>query len=410
VDERRWFCRTFPELVRRQECLMPLYGEGLKRPFVFAAALRVNDVLSRRRNVGVDAARAIPDGRVLGVAETVSHFPLVDRRDLRGSGLWYDAAMPNSQRVLIEILRWACHLGATALNYVEATALVRRGDGIEGVEARDVLDGRTHTFAARTVCNCAGPWSAGLAARFARPAPRLFQPSLAFNVLLDREPVSASAVAVAPRQSRGRGPVYFLYPAFGRVLAGTAHLPWAGGTDRPVPREEDVHRFLADLNASIPGLDARVDHVKRVFAGLLPASAPGTARLAVGPVIVDHAREGGPAGFVSISGVKFTTARRVAEQTLALLGGQFARAPASGSTGRPPLAAGVDFDRPGALAGPEAVARLRSLVDDESVMTLDDLLLRRTNWALLEDDLDGLRRRTAQRLGWDVMTAARRAV
>ena len=67
--------------------------------------------------------------------------------------------------------------------------------------------------------------------------------------------------------------------AIGRLLAGTMHLPWAHGVERPAaPREEDVQRFLDDLNAAIPGLCARREHVLRVFAGLLPATAEGTAR------------------------------------------------------------------------------------------------------------------------------------
>ena len=92
----------------------------------------------------------IERGRVLNVAETVARFPLVDRRDLRGAGVWYDVTMVQSQRVLIEILHWACSLGATALNYVEATGLVKGTSGISAVEARDAMSGAVH------VCYTAG--------------------------------------------------------------------------------------------------------------------------------------------------------------------------------------------------------------------------------------------------------------
>ena len=46
VRERRWFLRTFPELVTPLPCLMPLYGEGLRRQGVLGAALCANDLLS----------------------------------------------------------------------------------------------------------------------------------------------------------------------------------------------------------------------------------------------------------------------------------------------------------------------------------------------------------------------------
>lgn len=336
VAERRWFCQTFPDLVRPQPCVMPLYGDGLRRPAVLAAALAVNDLLSVDRNTGVDPALRIEPSRLLNVEETIARVPLVARDGLLGAASWSDAAMLSSQRLLMEVLHWAGSLGATALNYVEATGLVRRGQGIQAVEARDVLTGQTLTFSSATVCNCAGPWSGEVAGRFDRPMPRLFQPSLAFNVLLDSPPPSRSAVAVSPRRQGQRGgPVYFLCPLVDRLLAGTVHRPWAGSLERPQPDEEALDHFLSDLNAAMPGLEARPSRIVRVFAGLLPVRAPGTARLSTRPAIHDHGRAGGPRGLFSVSGVKFTTARLVAEHTLAAMAGQFGPLEVQPGTDRP---------------------------------------------------------------------------
>src|SRR5262245_12098444 len=43
VRERKWFCKNFPEYIRPLPCLMPLYGQGLKRPFILRTALAIND-------------------------------------------------------------------------------------------------------------------------------------------------------------------------------------------------------------------------------------------------------------------------------------------------------------------------------------------------------------------------------
>jgi glycerol-3-phosphate dehydrogenase len=401
VAERRWFCRTFPDLVRPQPCLMPLYGDGLKRPLVLNAALRLNDLLSRNRNDGVAPGQHIGRGRVLDAEEAVALAPPIDRHGLKGAALWYDAAMTSPQRILIEILRWACHLGATALNYTEAVALVQEGGTVRGVEARDLLDGRTYTFSAGAVCNCAGPWSTEVASRFDRAIPPLFRPSLAFNVLLDREPPSPLALAVTPRRSSRRGPTYFLYPAAGGLLAGTAHLPCHGDVNRPTVREEDIERLLEDLNASVPGLTARPAHVKRVLAGLLPATGEGQATLAVRAAIVDHADRGGPKGLISVAGVKFTTARLVAEQALNAFGALLERRTPL-DTPRPASFAPLDWAAPAPRAFSGAsVQALRRMVSEEAVAGVDDLLFRRTDWGVLADDLDALRGRVSEALGWD---------
>lgn len=398
VAERRWFCRTFPELVRPQACLMPLYGKGLRRPAVFQAALAAEAWLSRGRNHGVAAERQLPRGRVLTPRETAARFPLVDRAGLLGGGLWYDAAMVSSERLLVEILRWACSLGAIAINYAEVVGLTIESGRVAGVQVRDRVRGGLYGLHARAVCNCAGPWVPAVAAAAGRDAGAAFPPSLAFNVLLDRDPPSRDAVAVTAGNRPGR-PTYFVCPAGSGVLAGTVHLPWAGGPDGAAPTPAAVAGFLDALNAAMPGFGARPEHVRRVLAGLLPAVRGGSARLARRPAIVQHVRSGGPAGLVSVIGVKFTTARLVARQALEAL-----RAFLPGTTavtaGPGPAVRRLPLEAPPRLPLSEADIRtVREIADEESVTTVDDLVFRRTNWALTAPDLEALRAAVAASLG-----------
>jgi len=74
------------------------------------------------------------------------------------------------------------------------------------------------------------------------------------------------------------------------------------------------------LNAAVPGLGATRERVRRVFAGLLSAAAPGSAHIATKETIVDHGAAGGVRRLYCVSGVKFTTAGNVARRVLALLG------------------------------------------------------------------------------------------
>lgn len=221
----------------------------------------------------------------------------------------------------------------------------------------------------------------------------MFQPSLAFNLLIDREPPSESAVAVAPALSSG--PTYFLYPALGGVLAGTAHRPWHGDVAAVAPDEDDIQQFLQELNASIPRYGLRREHVRRVFSGLLPVSAPGTTQLTTQAAIVEHGRRGGPTGLLSVSGVKFTTARLTAERTLRIVARYIGQplAPASGS--RPASGLLVDIDAPDQSFGPAYLAALRRQAHEESAITIDDLIMRRTNWGVTSRDPDTLRSRLA---------------
>lgn len=334
VGERRWFLRCFPDLVEPLPCLMPLHdpprGGRLRRPGIFRFGLRVNDLLARER--------ALPAGRLLSAAETVELFPGVDRAGLRGGALWYDAVAKDPERLVGEVLRWACRCGARAMSHVEAMELMVQGGKVAGLRAEDRASGRSVEFRARRIVNCAGPWSRDLARRFDRDVPSLLRPALAFNLLLDREAPSRAALAVASREPGSQ--TWFLLPWEGRLLAGTAYAPVQGGTGEEGPDEARVGGFLAALNAALPGFDLRRSDVLDVLWGRLPAVAEGSVELASRAVIVDHGRHGGPQGLVSVSGVKLTTARAVARRTLQVLGAAHRPAKGSGGFAREGLAVG----------------------------------------------------------------------
>lgn len=340
IRERRWFCTSFPELVRPLACLMPLYGRGLRRPAIMRAALAVNDLLSAGRNRGVPAQVHLPRGRILDPARTEAVFPGVRRDGLVGSALWYDAIMTSSERILLEILHWSAHLGGVTLNQMEALGLKTAGGRTTGVVALDHATGASLDFRAPVVINCAGPWTPAVAAAFGSPQPDLFTPALAFNLLLDRPPVSEAAVAVEPA---GGGRMMFLVPWNGRLMAGTYHAPWPAAHEQPVPEEAQVEAMLRDLNRAVPGLGVARHDVTGVLAGFMPAARPGDGTPSSRPVCFDHAEHGGAKGFYSLVGVKYTTARDLAERVLTRV---FGSRPVNPGSARPTVSDAVPSGRP----------------------------------------------------------------
>jgi glycerol-3-phosphate dehydrogenase len=406
VAERRWFLRNFPDLVEPLPCLMPLWspprGGALRRRSAFGAALAADALLARERNEGVRADRQLPPGRLLDAGETAALFPGVDRAGLRGAALWHDAVMPDSPRVVVEALRWACRCGARALNYTEAVDLLVAGGRVEGVRAVDRESGEPLELRAPVVVNGAGPWCRALAAGWDRDLPQLFRPLLGFNLLLDREPPSRPALAVAAPGRRSQ--TWFLLPWKGRILAGTAYVPAGpGAADCGAgPDEAMIEGFIAALNAALPGFDLWRDQVQRVLWGWLPADAEGSPVPSGRPVIHDHGAAGGPAGLLSVSGVKLTTSRAVAEKVLAkVFANRGERLPAPGWIERPAADAPLPLDDFIRLAGRDreaARAHLGGVVERQSVVRLDDLLLRRTDWGLQPDA--AVAARLCASLGW----------
>jgi glycerol-3-phosphate dehydrogenase len=381
VSERRWFLKNFANLVKPLACLMPLYSKGLRRPAIMGLALMANGFLSRNRNDGVSPENRLPSGGILDKDATKALFPLVDRKDLSGGAVWYDAFMPNSQRVIVQTLRQACSYGATSLNYVEACDLLTHKGRVVGVGARDRETGSSWEYRAPVVINAAGPQCRELASRFDKDEPALFRNSLAWNVFVDRESLSTHALAVAPPKNGGR--VYFIVPWKGKMLIGTGHAPRNGSRDNPAPTNEEFGAFLSDINQAVPSLKIQRNDILFILSGYLPVVRNGTVKLATREFIFSHGDHGGPKGLFSVSGVKFTTSRLVAERCLALAFCE-KRPLCSGKTGPSelpgpkPASQHVDLDWSLLETGTAWRDLLEPIVKEESVQHLDDLFFRRT--------------------------------
>lgn len=382
VAERRWFLREFPGLVQPLPCLMPLYGNGAYRPAVFRAALFINDTLSTTRNQGVASGQELGNGRVISKDEVIRLFPEVDRDGLKGGAVWYDGAMPSSQLVIMEMLKRACAGSTTALNYMEANKLFIENNKVRGVLATDMESSLRHRFKAARVINAAGPWCRELTARFHRDDPELFRYSIAWNALFNKKALSIHSVAVKPKRPGAR--MYFLHGWNGLIMGGTIHSPWDRACDRPMPGADNIDGYIDDLNLAIPGLHLKRSDLLHIYSGLLPAREQGSDQLAVREVIRNHGSQGGPQGFYSVSGVKFTTARKVAEKTLRSIFPKLT-----------PLSSGSVRQRPASSLSslesifpynwhPEAEdqswrEKLRKIIDGQAVLHLDDLIIRRTS-------------------------------
>ena len=389
VRARSWYVREFPSLVEPFPCLMPLYGEGLRRKAMLRPVLALNEQLRRIWSAAAERD-LIPVSRVLSNDEVREWFPGVRTAGLRGGALWYDAYLPQPQRVLIEMLRRVAACGGEALNYMEAIGWVVDDDGrIGGVNVRDRLADTDLLLRSRAVLNCAGPWAHELDASAHSIRDRGHAPSLAFNLLLNRPLDSDAAVAVEPV---GGGRTYFLHPLGSRTLAGTFHAP----AERPgaTPTDRQISQFIDDLSAALPGFGVTRDDVLRVLAGTLPARHARTDDLATRDLWIDAGADGGPCGLFTLVGVKYTTAPLAARRAVDRI---MARCFPGGSR----FAVGNRVEpEPRAVPGWPAFARIsreeperaralvRSIVAEESVTSVEDLLLRRSDWGLVPTEFD----------------------
>ena len=313
LRERRWFMRNFPGEVSTLPFLMPLYGKGLKRNSVFRLAFLLDALLSLDRNSGVDPASALRPGRVLGPSDTRAAFPNVRVSGLKGGALWNEVVAPVPTALFSAIAEKVLSQGVTCLSSATATGLIVENGAVKGVLAQTPEDGEVAITAPRVI-NVAGAWTETVAKRLDPAYRGRFGVALAFNLLLNRD--APSQVGLSITRATTEGDMLFLYPSGSQSFAGTWYVPVSGPLDNVAVRDEDIEAFIEALNSDVFDTPLTRTDVAAVTSGLLPTHTQGGVDLLSSSVLIDHSAHGGPEGLVSAIGVKYTTARHLAERAL----------------------------------------------------------------------------------------------
>jgi glycerol-3-phosphate dehydrogenase len=178
------------------------------------------------------------------------------------------------------------------------------------MRVRDGLTGNATVVRARISCNAAGASAGRLMAHFG--LRRAFPLIKTMNVVTRRP---AWPVAVG-RPTRG-GRLLIALPWHGRLAIGTWHGAEPAGADATAIEDVEMAGFLAEINEAYPDLGLTIADVALVHRGVVPARLRRGRRpeLLEHSRVLDHAREG-VEGAISLVGVKYTTARLVAEQAV----------------------------------------------------------------------------------------------
>jgi glycerol-3-phosphate dehydrogenase len=271
-----------------------------------------------------------------------------------GGAQWHDAQISSTERLLIATVLSAVQCGAVAANYVKASGFVRKASRIGGVEAVDELTGQQFEIPARVVINSAGPWVDSVIDLLGtRSACTRFRPSLAVN-LVTRQVLADCAVGIYRQSS----PTFFVVPWREYSLIGTMHQHVERVRDDWKPGDDLVRHFLDQINSAYPGAALSRDDVFHVHWGFLPlahrAGPNGSVKLMREGCVHDHEREDGITGLISVVGVKYTTARHVAQIAVDLAYKKLDRSPVACRTAVTPLHGGdlesLDRFLSGALA------------------------------------------------------------
>ncbi len=330
IRERRMMMKLAPHLVHPLAFVIPTYGHFIKGPEAMFIALKINDLVSFDRNSLPDPQKHLPAGKIISKQECLQMIPGVDAENLTGGAIWYDAQLYNSERFIFSVLRSATDAGAVAVNYAEAVALLTQDKRVTGVRIHDRLSGNTFTVRSKIILNTTGPW---LNRALRTLLPNLNHPPIALAKMMNlvtTQLFDAYSVgfyskyeykdkdAVISKGSR----LYFVTPWRGLSMVGTAQTAYEGDPEDFTITRDDIQQFMNEINEAYPPANLSFDTVLYYYGGLLPIepnySDPRNVTLLKHYRLIDHQKEHGIQGLLSVMSVKYTTARDVTEKALNL--------------------------------------------------------------------------------------------
>lgn len=301
LEERGRLLRNAPHLTQERRFLIPAYS-WWEKPF-YGVGLVAYDLLAGKERLTRSQRVSAREARQL--------IPTLASDGLKGGILYSDGQFDDS-RLAIALARTAHDLGAVVVNDMPVTGLLKEDGRISGAMLKDVQTGEERTVRARAVVNATGIFTDAIRRMDDPNAGTMLSVSEGIHIVLDRDFLPSDTAIMVPRTDDSR--VVFMIPWLGYTLVGTTDTPHPKPEWEPEADEEEIGYLLEHAGRYLARPPRRED-VLSVFAGLRPlVKSDGEQNTA--SLSRDHTLVVSSSGLVTITGGKWTTYRRMAQDTV----------------------------------------------------------------------------------------------
>ncbi len=302
LHERGLLLKNAAHLVKNETFIIPVYSWW--KTVLYTVGLGIYDLLAGKRSFG--------RSKRISKAEVISRLPGINPKSLRGGVLYHDGQFDDA-RMAINLAQTAMEQGAMVLNYTKVTQLLKANGKVTGVLAMDVETGKTYQINGKTVINATGVFVDDLLKMDEPHKKPLVRPSQGIHIVVDSSFMPGNDALMIPETDDGR--VLFVVPWHGKLLIGTTDTPLNEHSLEPIALETEIEFVMRTANKYLAKTITRND-VLSVFAGLRPLAAPAEGSASTKEISRSHKLIVSPSGLITITGGKWTTYRKMAEDTV----------------------------------------------------------------------------------------------
>lgn len=301
--ERGLLLKNASHLVSNQPFIIPTYTwwDLLK----YTIGLKIYDTLAGKLSFGKSIR--------INKKETLSKLSIIKTEKLKGGVVYHDGQFDDS-RLAVNIAQTCIEHGATVLNHFKVNGLLKNSKGIvNGVLAEDTETKTTYSLNANVVINATGVFTDEILQMDDSEAKNTVRPSQGIHLVLDKSFLPGKEAIMIPKTNDGR--VLFLVPWHDKVLIGTTDTLLDSHSFEPQALDKEVDFIISTVNNYLTKTVTKKD-VLSIFAGLRPLAAPRDKSEKTKEISRSHKIIVSNSELITITGGKWTTYRRMAQDTI----------------------------------------------------------------------------------------------
>ena len=303
LHERGLLRQNAPHLVKNQSFIIPNYS-WWTGPF-FTVGMKVYDMMAGSLGLG--------PSEHISKEETLKAIPNLSGKDLNGGVIYYDGQFDDA-RLAINLAQTIVENDGVALNYFKVIGLLKDNTGMVcGVKAIDEEENRVYEIKAKAVINATGVFVDDILKMDNPESHRMVRPSQGVHIILDKSFLQGNSAIMIPKTSDGR--VLFAVPWHNKVVVGTTDTPVDDASLEPRALDEEIE-FILKTASKYLKKDPTKEDVLSIFAGLRPLAAPQGEDMSTKEISRSHKLVVSLSGLVTITGGKWTTYRKMAQDTV----------------------------------------------------------------------------------------------
>ena len=303
LKERGLMAQNAGHVVKNQTFVIPNYNWW--GGYFYTIGLTVYDLLAGRLSLG--------RSKYISKKKTIELLPTVEQKGLVSGVIYHDGQFDDS-RLAINLAQTAVEKGACVLNYTKVINLLKDDKNqVTGVLVEDKETGEKKEIKGKVTINATGVFTNSIMKMNDKVYKKYIVPSQGIHLVFDKSFLPSDYALMVPKTSDGR--VLFAVPWHDKIIVGTTDTLIKSHSLEPIALESEIEFVLETAQRFLAKKPTRAD-VLAVFAGLRPLAAPEKEGQSTKEVSRSHKIFVSETGLITITGGKWTTYRKIAEDII----------------------------------------------------------------------------------------------